>query len=842
MIEVPIEAKPRLSEIKLLTKPVSPWRLFSLAAACFAITTGVTVLAGWAYDMPALTGLYADITMKANAALCFLFCGVSLLMANWQRRYRDIHKLGIALASLSTVVGGLTLLQHISGLDFGIDQLFFDEPPGSPATASPGRMGINASTSFTFLGLALLSLYRDRAIVYRQVLAITVFLVELLALIGYAYGVDELYGLPQYTGIALHTAIGLAVLSLGILAVREKEGVMALVSAATPAGAVVRRLLVWVLVIPVLLGWVRVMALQRSYFDTAVGTAVLVVSLIAIFSAVVLRLGRRLGISELETERSRAVVRETEERFRLLANEAPVLIWVSDRAGRRMWFNRAWLGFTGRTLAKEEGDGWIAQLHEEDRAGYLAAYGSNIQRQQAFSSEFRLRRADGEYRWLFETGSPRQILDGAFAGFAASCVDITDRKAIERDRDRLLESERSARLELERVAQLKDEFLATLSHELRTPLNAMLGWSQILQKSTGHNQTTAKGLEVIERNARVQTQLIDDLLEMSRILAGKLRLEVQDVNFVSVVEAAIETVRLAAEAKGIRIESVLEPITQTVHGDPQRLQQVVWNILSNAIKFTPKGGRVQIVLKRANSHLELTVSDTGKGVKSEFLPHLFERFRQADASTTREFGGLGLGLAIVKQLTELHGGRVRAASEGEGKGTTLTIELPLSVVPLSAQADSPSEHPRAMLQRATSFDQVSLVGVTVLVVDDEPDAREMIKQILVDQGASVLIAGSAEEARSLLSVRQPDVLLSDIGMPNQDGYEFLSGIRDTGVDIPAAAITAFARSEDRIRALQAGFQMHLAKPIEPAELLAAVASLAQGVRGNNLAKTRPLGS
>jgi PAS domain S-box-containing protein len=648
MIEAQLVAKPSLTGINLLTKPVSPWWIFSQAAACFAIATGVVVLAGWAYDIPALTGLYADITMKANAAICFIFCGISLLLVNWQNRYRDIQIFGITLASLSILVGGLTLLQHISGLDFGIDQLFFNEPPGALATASPGRMGINASTSFTFLGLALLYLYRNRAIVFRQVLVVTVFLVELLALIGYAYGVDELYGLPRYTGIALHTALGLAILSLGILTVREKEGFMALVSAATPAGAVVRRLLVWVVALPVLLGWVRVMALQRSYFDTAVGTAVLVVSLIAVFSAVVLRLGRRLGVLELETEQSRAAVRETEERFRSLANEAPVLIWVSDDSGKRIWFNRSWLEFTGQTLPEIHGNGWIDHIHEDDRGEYLSAYRDNIRRQRSFSREFRLKRADGEYRWMFETVSPRQIAGGAFAGFAASCVDITDRKTIEHDRDNLLESERSARLELERIAQLKDEFLATLSHELRTPLNAMLGWSQILQKTKGHSETTTKGLAVIERNARVQTQLIDDLLEMSRILAGKLRLEVQDVNLVGVVEAALETVRLAAEAKGVRIESILEPITQSVHGDPQRLQQVVWNVLSNAIKFTPKGGRVQIVLKRANSHIDLTVSDTGKGVKPEFLPHLFERFRQADASTTREFGGLGPARVKIK--------------------------------------------------------------------------------------------------------------------------------------------------------------------------------------------------
>ena len=828
--------------IKLLTKPISLWRLFSQVAAFFAIVTGAVVLVGWAYNMPALTGLYADITMKANAAICFLLCGMSLFFTNWQYRHRDLHTAGIALASLSMLIGGLTLLQHIGGFDFGIDQLLVNEPPGAQATASPGRMGVNASASFVLCGLALIDLYRDRAIVLRQLLATTVFLVELLALIGYAYGVNELYGLPKYTGIALHTALALAILSLGILTAREKQGFMALISADTPAGSVVRRLLVWVMALPILLGWIRVMAFQRSFFDTFIGTAVLVVSLITVFSVIVLRLGQRLTTLEAETERSRAVVEETEERFRSLANEAPVLIWVSDHSGRRIWFNRPWLEFTGHSLSVSQADGWIDRLHDEDRADYLVRHQNYVQRRQGFSSEFRLMRADGEYRWLFETGSPRQISGGEFDGFAASCVDITDRKTNERDRDRLLESERSARQELERAAQLKDEFLATLSHELRTPLNAMLGWSQILQKTKGHSETTIKGLEVIERNARVQTQLIDDLLEMSRVLAGKLRLEVQDVSLGAVVEAATETVRLAAEAKGIRIESILEPITQTVHGDPQRLQQVVWNILSNAIKFTPKGGRVQIVLKRVNSHVELSVSDTGRGIKPEFLPHLFERFRQADASTTRESGGLGLGLAIVKQLTELHGGRVRATSDGEDKGTTLTIELPLSLIPFAAHTSSVSVHPRSMLQPVTSHDPRSLAGVTVLVVDDEPDAREMIKEILVAQAANVLLAGSADEAGSVLNTQRPDVILSDIGMPKQDGYQFLSALRSAGNDVPAVAITAFARSEDRIKALRAGFQMHLSKPIEPQELVAMVASLALGMGRNDLHETRPLNS
>lgn len=774
-----------------------------------------------------LKGLHADITMKANAAVSFLFAGLSLLLLNWRTHQRHVDAIGIGLALLPTLAGTLTLLEHLSGWDFGIDQLLFSEPPGAVATASPGRMGVNASTSFMLCGAALLCLYRGRAVVFSQLITIAVLLIELLALIGYAYGLDDLYALPKYTGVALHTAIALAVLSLGILAARERAGMMALVSAATPAGAVVRRLLVWVVALPILLGWIRVMALQRSYFDTAVGTAVLVVSLVALFGGVVLQMGRRLSILELESKQSRKALRETEDRFRLLANEAPVLIWISESDGSRKWFNRAWLEFTGRPLQQELDDGWIDRIHAEDRAGYVSRYRAYVENQREFSAEFRLRRADGDYRWLLETGSPRRIDGGGFAGFAASCIDITDRKSVESEREKLLVNERLTRLELERMAQMKDEFLATLSHELRTPLNAMLGWSQILQKEQGHGERTIKGLEVIERNARTQSRLIDDLLDMSRILAGKLRLEVQEVNLVGIVEAAIETVRPGAEAKSISLDTILEPMSETLHGDPQRLQQMVWNLLSNAVKFTPKGGRVQVVVKQVNSSVELVVSDTGKGVKAEFLPYLFERFRQADPSITREFGGLGLGLAIVKQLTELHGGRVRAMSEGEGKGTTLTIELPLSIIHAPEDARASRVHPRTTPLLTHLPELGGLRGVKVLVVDDDPDAREMMKQLLEDQDARVLVAASAEEAQRVLQTERPDVMLSDIGMPKQDGYDLMTEIRRAGNDIPAVAITALARSEDRIRALRAGFQLHLAKPVEPAELVISVASLAQ---------------
>jgi signal transduction histidine kinase len=387
----------------------------------------------------------------------------------------------------------------------------------------------------------------------------------------------------------------------------------------------------------------------------------------------------------------------------------------------------------------------------------------------------------------------------------------------------LLESERQGRAEAERVSQMKDEFLATLSHELRTPLNAIFGWAQILKMDPENPEAVNEGIEVIDRNVRLQTQLIEDLLDMSRIISGKIRLDVQRVDLPKLIDNAIESVRPAAEARAIRIERIVDPLAGPISGDPGRLQQVLWNLLTNAIKFTPKGGKVQVVLERVNSHVELSVADTGEGIDPKFLPHLFERFSQADASTTRNHGGLGIGLSIVKTIVELHGGLVRAKSAGVGQGSTFVITLPIRV---TNAADGEMPQPRASKSVPVFDCRDKLSGLNVLIVDDEPDARALVKRLLVECGATAALAASAQEAHTLLSGFEADVIVSDIGMPEEDGYKFIRTRRSQGDKTPAVALTAFARAEDRIRSIQAGFQAHLPKPVEPAELIAVVASLA----------------
>jgi CheY-like chemotaxis protein/two-component sensor histidine kinase len=377
---------------------------------------------------------------------------------------------------------------------------------------------------------------------------------------------------------------------------------------------------------------------------------------------------------------------------------------------------------------------------------------------------------------------------------------------------------------------MKDEFLATLSHELRTPLNAILGWATILTDAAVTPEELAQGIEVIERNARAQAQLIEELLDMSRIINGKLRLDVQAVDLQIVISEAIESLRPAAEAKGIRLAKVLDPKGATITGDPNRLQQVLWNLLSNAVKFTPKGGRIQVFLRRVNSHVDIGVVDSGQGIAPDFLPQLFTRFSQADTSIGRQYGGLGLGLALVKSLVELHGGSVTASSEGLGQGATFIISLPLIAVrPEDAEpilTPAPSS--------AGTATRPDLSGFRVLVIDDDADARALVQHVLTKCNATVTTAASAAEGLEAVKRHHPDMILSDVGMPGEDGYEFLAKLRRLsdaeGGGTPAVALTAFARAEDRRRALMAGFQMHLPKPVEAAELLAVASNLCAAAR------------
>jgi len=454
-----------------------------------------------------------------------------------------------------------------------------------------------------------------------------------------------------------------------------------------------------------------------------------------------------------------------------------------------------------------------------------------------FDEGWRIRK-DGTSFWAAVTITALRDSQGRLVGFAKLTRDLTGQKRAEaleiagQQREEILEAERSARMEAQRATRIKDEFLATLSHELRTPLSSILGWTQVLKLKADVLKPAElkRAVEVIDRNARAQVRLIEDLLDLNRIMTGKVRLDVKQVSLVEIVRSVIESAEPGAKAKDIRLEVRLDPDTPLVPGDSDRLQQVVWNLLSNAIKFTAKGGRVEVVLHRAGANLVLTVSDTGIGIPETFLPRVFDRFSQNDASTTRSFGGLGLGLAISKQLVELHGGTIRASSPGEGRGATFLVDLPLAAAPPAQGDAAPAAAPIVAAAPGRNPSHPGLAGVHVFVVDDEADGRELLRRVLEDQSATVTALSSGEEALSELQRVKPHLIVSDIGMPVMDGYQLMRTFRageGTGEKIPAVALTAFARAEDSKRALLAGYQAHLAKPFDVAELVLVAADLAK---------------
>ncbi|HEY9603452.1 MAG TPA: ATP-binding protein, partial [Allocoleopsis sp.] len=458
---------------------------------------------------------------------------------------------------------------------------------------------------------------------------------------------------------------------------------------------------------------------------------------------------------------------------------------------------------------------WQTVIHPEDGERVFRRWMESVQNGIPYEAEYRLRRSDGAYRWQLVRAIPVRDERGQITQWFGVSTDIHEKQELEQQRSHLLQQAQAAREEAERANHIKDEFLAVLSHELRSPLNPILGWSKLLQNRQLDEARTKQALATIERNARLQSDLIEDLLDVSRILRGKLSLTVSPINLASTIQAAIETVRLAAEAKSIQIEARFDAEVGLVLGDSTRLQQVVWNLLTNAVKFTPEPGRVEVQLQQVGNQAQITVTDTGKGIPLDFLPHVFDYFRQEDGATTRKFGGLGLGLAIVRHLVELHGGTVQADSPGDGLGATFTVRLPL----MPTQPSVP--------QNPQSSDySLDLKGIQVLAVDDEIDTLEFVAFVLEQAGASVTAVSCASEAIAAFTQSHFDVLLSDIGMPEMDGYMLMQQIKalplEQGGQIKAIALTAYAGDFNQQQALQAGFQRHLAKPIEPEQLVNAI--------------------
>lgn len=520
-----------------------------------------------------------------------------------------------------------------------------------------------------------------------------------------------------------------------------------------------------------------------------------------------------------ERQHAEANLRDSEERLRLaLAASNQGLYDLNVQTGEGL-VSPAYAEMLGYDPAnfQETNAKWRERLHPDDVDVTYQAYQDYVSgKLDTYRVEFRQRTRSGAWKWILSIG---KIVAWDDAGqplrMIGTHLDIDDRKQAEAEREQLLAREKTAREEAETANRIKDEFLAVLSHELRSPLNPILGWAKLLQTQKLDEEKTKQALATIERNAKLQTQLIEDLLDVSRILRGKLVLNIAPVSLINTIEAALETVRLAIEAKGIQVERVFTLELDQVMGDAARLQQVVWNLLTNAVKFTPPNGVVEIRLEQFQNCAQIQVRDTGKGISPEFLPYVFDYFRQEDGTTTRKFGGLGLGLAIVRHITELHGGTVRAESPGENLGATFTVRLPL--MPVSVSVDEKDASPTT----------ANLTGLRILAVDDDEDIRELTEFILQQAGAEVLVVASATEALQQLQTFSPELLISDIGMPDFDGYMFMRQVQSLELEqkIPAIALTAYAGEFDQQQAIAAGFQMHLAKPIEPEKLISAIVAL-----------------
>lgn len=807
-------------------------RGFSRGVGIAVAGLGGVVLAGWALDVPVLKSISPGLlTMKPNTAIGFVLAGISLWLRDRRgERATPSRVIGRACAGVTVLIGALTLAEHLGKWDLGIDCLMFQDA-GAIGTSPPGRMCPASSLVLVLLGAALLLLDGKRR-VPSQVLALTAGLIAGVALVGYVFGAPSLYSFAPYHVVALHTAGGGLLLSMGVLGAQPERGLLLHLTGDAAGSKLARRLLPAAILVPLLLGRLALSGERWGHFGTAMTTAVSAVLSILVLTALIWWNAGN-GCRAEEARRS------SDERLRMATEAARVGLWFwhapTDRVEWTTTCRELVGGAPDRPISlRALGDA----VHPEDRGRVRRAVLDALADEAEHAVEYRVVQPDGAVRWLAvqgrafrEAGRPHSMM-----GVAA---DITERKQVEHVREGLLDSERAARSALERLARMKDEFLGTLSHELRTPLTAILGWTQIA-RTTPEGRTVSECLAIIERNARLQERLVDDLLDMNRIASGKLQLETRPVDLSTVVGAAVDTLMPTADAKGIRCtrKAELPPGRATVVGDPDRLQQVVRNLLGNAIKFTPKGGEIHVAVTRSDGFLEARVSDTGPGIPADFVPCVFERFRQADASTTRRHGGLGLGLAIVKELVELHGGTVAAESEGVGRGAAFTVRLPAADAQQAPSDDhdgrAPSEGaaqkgPRTALPQG---DRERLRDVKVLVVDDDPETCELVERVLGEHAARVTTALTPRQALDAFQRDVPDVLVSDVGMPDVDGFELMRRIRSfeegTAGRVPAVALTAFVRPEDQARALSAGYQVFLCKPIECSKLVSAVAQLVSG--------------
>lgn len=909
---------------RLSSNPIDARLAYFVPKVTSAIVIGMSclVLLGWLFDITVFKSVMPDfVTMKANTAIAFLSAGIAL--GATQRQLRQLHSTRLqaiaqGCAGVTAIIGVLTLSQYIFDINVGIDQLLFQESSTAVGTSHPGRMAPLTATNFVLLGTALLLVSRQIQTHARiaQILTLLAGLLTLQALVGYVYKVEVFYGIGSYTQMALHTALTFIGLCSGILFLNPNQGLIRILTSPTISGFLGRRLFFSAIAIPLGVGWLVMQGHQKGFYTAKLGFSLLVIlSIIALSVLIWWSINsleqldaERLGTVQAlqNSEASRRELAQVQEAFRrsesiFRSYFELSLVGIAIISPEKGWIEVndelcKILGYSQVELCQMT---WVELTHPDDLQTDLECFNRVMQgEQEGYSLDKRFIRKNGEIVHASISTRCSRRRDGSIDYFVALVQNISERvqNEIERrkaDAERVkLTQEQTARAEAEAANLMKDEFLAILSHELRTPLNAILGWTRLLRSRQFNPDASLHALETIERNAEIQAQLIDDILDVSCIVQGQLSLNLCPIDLVLVLESAINSIRPDIEAKAIALTLTIAqagnypaltlPLSSNKHssllsstqsiperpivlGDPRRLQQIIWNLLSNAVKFTDKGGQINIKLSwgsgdrtktaspgELNNSAEIVVKDTGKGIRPDFLPHVFERFRQADSSTTRSHGGLGLGLAIVYHLVELHQGTIEVASPGEGQGATFTVRLPLlnqtqnwsdakpffpqgdrsTNIADSAQSVSRSSPPSlfSISKPLPSAPQVlsKLTGVHILIVDATATTRDALKQLLKQEGAIVTAVASATSALDLLDQVEVDVLISDLeGLPIE-GHRLIHSIRQRssqeGGLIGAIALVSASAADSQFTATS-NYQHYLTKPVKSEELVQAIVSL-----------------
>lgn len=781
---VPVTTSPRARQI---------CQAVSLAAAIYAVVGGIVTCFGWLLDIRRLTDWNNDgISMFPNTAVCAILGGLALGLHTVSYDVAWRRALARGFAASVALIATLTLYQHVAEVNLGIDTLLFDKSWGQRASAAPMRMGPPASVSFLILSVAMvLMTVGAESRRFASEVALLVIAIASLSLVGYLFGADQLFGIAKVTGIAWQTSTMLIVLSIGVMAAVPEHGIVAALSRDDAGGTVLRRLIVPIIVLPLFLGWLRLLGQDLGLFDRAFGTSVrTVVEIILLF---ILLWWTASGISEhaRAAREAELATRESDLRFRIMADAAPVLMWMANTDKQCEWFNAQWYEFVGKPWEQMVGTGWIESVHPDEREFVLRTYEKEFDARQDFSMEYRLRRHDGVYRWVLDKGIPRYDSSGNFRGYIGSCVDITERK----------EAEQAAR----EADRRKDEFLATLAHELRNPLAPIGNALQLVQHADGDPTILKPLTDTMQRQFSQMVRLVDDLLDVSRITRDKLELRLERTDLQSAIRQAVETSKSIAERAGhsLRVQLPATPIW--IDADPVRLSQVFNNLLNNACKFTDAGGSITICAEHSDRQATVVVKDTGIGIAPDKLERIFEMFEQVDKSLERTHGGLGIGLTLVKRLVQLHGGAVAVKSDGIGKGSEFIVTLPVH----SETPPTPAPRPTRAASNADSR--------RILVTDDNRDAANSLALLLKISGHTVETAYDGAEAIQKAEADRPDVILLDLGMPGMNGYDVCRAIRQTewGKNIRIIALTGWGQEQDRRNTREAGFDHHLVKPVTP---------------------------